>query len=165
MVGINNLGHSDYATSVVYVLNSVPQIRKYFLLNVEFEDPMLQQFGLLIRKIWNPKNFKGIVSPHEFLQTLTDASLKKFKIGKPADPLELLLWLLDNLSKAIRKKEKKKNNFDLQGLFRGKLKTSIIRGIKDSYEYEDAPSKVNEIPFSLLKLEFPEQGVFNKSQN
>lgn len=50
-------------------------------------------------------------------------------------------------------------------MFKGKLKISIIKGIKDSYEYESIPSKVDDVPFTILKLEFPEKGIFNKSQN
>ena len=64
VVGINNLGKTDYATSVIYLLNAIKEIRAYFLLNNDFEDELVNQFGLLLKKIWNPLNFKGIVSPH-----------------------------------------------------------------------------------------------------
>jgi U4/U6.U5 tri-snRNP-associated protein 2 len=86
-----------------------------------------------MKKIWNYKSFKGVVSPHEFLQAVTDASSKKFRIGNSSDPSIFLLWLLDSLNKGLRKE--KKTKFDVQKLFRGKLKTSIIKGVKDSYEY------------------------------
>jgi U4/U6.U5 tri-snRNP-associated protein 2 len=58
---------------------------------------------MLLKKIWNPKNFKGLVSPHEFLQSVTDASAKKFKIGTQSDPSIFLLWLIDNLKKGLKK--------------------------------------------------------------
>ena len=42
---------------------------------------------------------------------------------------------------------------------------SFIKGIKDSSEYESIPTKIEEAPFTILKLDFPEKGIFNKSQN
>ena len=29
---------------------------------------LVQRFGELVRKVWNPRAFKGQVSPHEFMQ-------------------------------------------------------------------------------------------------
>ena len=40
------------------------------------------KFSDLIKKIWNIKNFKGHVSPHELLQAISEASDKRFKIGE-----------------------------------------------------------------------------------
>lgn len=45
------------------------------------------------------------------------------------------------------------------------MKISFIKGIKDSSEYESIPTKIEESCFTILKLDFPEQGIFNKSQN
>ena len=39
---------------------------------------LVQRFGELIRKLWNPKNFKAHVSPHEMLQAVVLCSKKKF---------------------------------------------------------------------------------------
>ena len=38
------------------------------------------RFGELIRKLWNVKNFKAHVSPHEMLQAVVLCSKKKFQI-------------------------------------------------------------------------------------
>ncbi len=39
---------------------------------LQVKDPLVEKFGELIRKIYNPKNFKAHVDPHELLQvTLT----------------------------------------------------------------------------------------------
>lgn len=54
-------------------------------------------------------------------------------MGTQSDPATFFLWLIDNLTKGLKKNQPK---MDLQKLFRGTLKTSIIHGIKDSYEYE-----------------------------
>jgi U4/U6.U5 tri-snRNP-associated protein 2 len=37
------------------------------------------RFSELMRKIWNPKNFKGHVAPHEFIEAVSLASSLKFK--------------------------------------------------------------------------------------
>ena len=39
-----------------------------------------QRFGELMRKMWNPRNFKAHVSPHEMLQAVVLCSKKKFQI-------------------------------------------------------------------------------------
>ena len=41
---------------------------------------LVQRFGELLRKLWNPKNFKAHVSPHEMLQAVVLCSKKKFQI-------------------------------------------------------------------------------------
>ena len=72
-----------------------------------------------------------------------------------------MLWLMDTLTKGIKKQYKKKY-FDVSSLMKGALKTSVIRIGKESNEYEDLSSKVQETPFLILKLQFPEKGIFNK---
>ena len=40
------------------------------------------KFTEFVKKMWNPKNFKGHVSPHELLQAITEATgNKRFKVG------------------------------------------------------------------------------------
>jgi len=56
-----------------------------------------------LRKIWNPDNFKGLVSPHEFLQEVSKISDKKFKIGSQSDPGIFFLWLKDLIQKELKK--------------------------------------------------------------
>lgn len=54
----------------------------------------------LIKKIWSDKNFKGHVSPHELVQGISLKSNKKFTIGGiQKNPIDLLIWLLNNLEK------------------------------------------------------------------
>ena len=47
---------------------------------LEYQTILSKRFAELIRKIWNPKNFKGHVSPHELLQAFSLRSDKRFKI-------------------------------------------------------------------------------------
>jgi U4/U6.U5 tri-snRNP-associated protein 2 len=45
--------------------------RNFFLIPENYSSCrslLVTRFGELIRKMWNPKNFKGQVSPHEFMQ-------------------------------------------------------------------------------------------------
>jgi U4/U6.U5 tri-snRNP-associated protein 2 len=39
----------------------------------------------------------GQVSPHDFLQEIVSASKKRFLIGKQADVIEFLSWLMNTL--------------------------------------------------------------------
>lgn len=41
---------------------------------------LTQRFGELLRKLWNPRNFKAHVSPHEMLQSVVLCSKKRFQI-------------------------------------------------------------------------------------
>ena len=43
---------------------------------------LVQRFGELMRKLWNPRNFKAHVSPHEMLQAVVLCSKKTFQITK-----------------------------------------------------------------------------------
>lgn len=61
----------------------------------------MQRFSTLVRKIWNPRAFKGQVSPHELLQEIVYASDKKFKLAEQSDPLEFLSWFLNTLHKDL----------------------------------------------------------------
>lgn len=52
---------------------------------------------MLVRKVWNSRAFKGQVSPHEFLQEISNASQKRFRLNQQADPIDLLSWLLNTM--------------------------------------------------------------------
>ena len=89
---------------------------------------LVQRFGELIRKLWNPRNFKAHVSPHEMLQAVVLCSKKKFQITSQGlfikfffivilelqtqsflftgDPVEFLSWLLNALHLALNGKKK-----------------------------------------------------------
>ena len=91
-VGLNNLKLTDFANCVIQLLSRAKPLRDHCLLSdVKLENlPSSQaqtdsrmlvsiRFSELIKKLWNPKNFKGHVSPHEFLEAVSIASNKKFK--------------------------------------------------------------------------------------
>jgi U4/U6.U5 tri-snRNP-associated protein 2 len=95
IVGLNNIKANDYANVVLQSLINVPTIRDYFIreenyskIHVAPGDIMInlvKRFGELTRKLWNPKNFKAHVSPHEMLQAVVKCSKKKFQITQQSN--------------------------------------------------------------------------------
>jgi hypothetical protein len=61
---MNNLGLTDYANSLFQLLNIIPVFREFMLLNDKFNDVLLEKLSLFYKKVWNNKNFKGVISPH-----------------------------------------------------------------------------------------------------
>jgi len=100
VVGLNNIGASDYINVIIQALSHVSALRNYFLVpqNYEFcKSEMVKRFGTLMRRMWSSQNFKNQVSPHEFLQEIVTRSKKKFKIGERENSMTFLSWLLNTL--------------------------------------------------------------------
>ncbi|EER44686.1 U4/U6.U5 tri-snRNP-associated protein [Histoplasma capsulatum H143] len=99
-VGMNNIKSNDYLNVIVQVLSHVRPIRNFFLLH-QFPMPGTPQlplrFGILVRKLWNPRAFKSHVSPHELLQEVALRSSKRFTLTQQSDPVDFLSWFLNNL--------------------------------------------------------------------
>jgi len=88
----NSFRQTDYASSML-------NFKVYFnLLNSAL---IVQRFGELMRKLWNPRNFKTHVSPHEMLQAVVKCSKKQFQITQQGDPILFLSWFLNALHKAL----------------------------------------------------------------
>jgi U4/U6.U5 tri-snRNP-associated protein 2 len=89
-VGLNNLKLTDFANSIIQLLVRVKPLRNVCLkdsseANVAgsaSQDDLRQMLSLrfseLVKKVWNPRNFKGHVSPHEFMEAVSLASNKRF---------------------------------------------------------------------------------------
>ena len=127
------------------------------------------RFSELIRKIWNPKNFKGHVAPHEFMEAVSLASNMRFKrddrpqsdktkaldggFGGQADPIQFLAWLLNNL---------KSHQKVITENFQGQLK------VKTTTHRLSPPTKTTTteqtMPFYFLSMELPNVPLF-KEQN
>lgn len=113
VVGLNNIKANDYCNVVLQALSHVGPLRDYFLREENYlgikrppgadgnSHLLVQRFGELIRKLWNPRNFKAHVSPHEMLQAVVLCSKKKFQITSQGDPVEFLSWLLNGLHLAL----------------------------------------------------------------
>lgn len=64
LVGLNNMKNNDYVNVTVQILARVVSIRNFFLDPANYascRSLLVQRFGELVRKIWNPRNFKGQV--------------------------------------------------------------------------------------------------------
>jgi hypothetical protein len=67
VVGLNNVKATDYVNVVLQALMRVKPLRDAMLRRVVAaggptrDSPVLQRFGELTRKVWNPRNFKGQV--------------------------------------------------------------------------------------------------------
>ena len=168
-VGLNNLRATDYVNVVLQSLMRVGPVRDYFLAQRELgvsgavrgaggagpgpaASPLARRFGELTRKIWNSRNFKGQVSPHEFMQAVLAASDRRFLIDKQSDPVEFLSWLLNTL------------NADLSGKKRGG-KSIVSRCFQGELEvtnaglaYQDDPPV--RMPFFMLSLDLPAAPLF-----
>ncbi|XP_029819793.1 U4/U6.U5 tri-snRNP-associated protein 2 [Manacus vitellinus] len=130
IVGLNNIKANDYANAVLQALSNVPPLRNYFLEEENYrriQRPpgdimflLVQRFGELMRKLWNPRNFKAHVSPHEMLQAVVLCSKKNFQITKQGDGVEFLSWFLNALHAALGgTKRKKKSEKGVWALRRG----------------------------------------------
>lgn len=83
------------AVSHPQALSNVPPLRNYFLEEDNYKSIkrppgdimflLVQRFGELMRKLWNPRNFKAHVSPHEMLQAVVLCSKKNFQITKQGE--------------------------------------------------------------------------------
>ena len=53
---------NDYANAAVQALGRVGPLRDFFLVPAKYahvSSPLVQRFGELLRKAWNPRAFKG----------------------------------------------------------------------------------------------------------
>lgn len=104
-VGLNNIKANSYMNAILHALVHVIPLRDYFILDPHTSAPgateLVKRFSMFCRKVWNPKAFKGQVSPHELLQECANASANRFKITEVGDPLEFLSWLLNQLHKDL----------------------------------------------------------------
>ncbi|XP_044003408.1 U4/U6.U5 tri-snRNP-associated protein 2-like isoform X2 [Aphidius gifuensis] len=111
IVGMNNIKANDYCNVILQSLSHVTPLRNFFLRKsncLMVEEPherLIQRFGELMRKLWNPRNFKAHVSPHEMLQAVVLASNKKFKFTEQGDPIDFLSFFLRSVDLALKKLE------------------------------------------------------------
>lgn len=115
IVGMNNIKMNDYCNVILQALSHVKPLRDFFLMEENYakikRPPgdsafyLVQRFGELMRKLWNPRNFKAHVSPHEMLQAVVLWSNKKFQIIEQGDPIDFLTWFLNELHRNLRGKK------------------------------------------------------------
>merc|ERR1712025_1353330 len=120
------MGENDYINVVIQILARTCSFRDLFLNEHKFFDTdslLVKHTGELLKKIWNPRQFKGHVSPHEFMQAIITESNGKFTLKKRGDPVVFLKWLLDSLHNAFTKKSTAKYSH-ITKIFQGELEIS-----------------------------------------
>ncbi|KAJ0263485.1 Ubiquitin C-terminal hydrolases superfamily protein [Hirschfeldia incana] len=154
MVGLNNIQKTEFVNVTIQSLMRVTPLRNFFLIPENYQhckSPLVHRFGELTRKIWHARNFKGQVSPHEFLQAVMKASKKRFRIGQQSDPVEFMSWLLNTLHTDLR--TSKDASSIIHQCFQGELE--VVR------EYQGNDNKeVSRMPFLMLGLDLPPPPLF-----
>ncbi|KAI9189871.1 Ubiquitin carboxyl-terminal hydrolase 10 [Blastocladiella emersonii ATCC 22665] len=184
-VGLNNIKANDYVNVVLQALARVRPLRDFFLLHPDLagQSELVQRFGLLMRKLWSTRAFKGQVSPHEFLQEVNTASGRQFKITEQGDPMPLLSWLLNALHANLSAKRSPVRTslvFDtLRGSVAVRTQTVVATtederqqnelkrqlGVSEASQFDDARDvKDQEMPYLMLGLELPPPPLFQDEQ-
>ncbi|ORY92339.1 hypothetical protein BCR43DRAFT_463525 [Syncephalastrum racemosum] len=164
-VGLNNVKANDYVNVVIQALAHIPLLRDYFILQ-DFEkqerSQLVIRLGTLMRKMWNPKAFKGQVSPHELLQEISSASEKRFRLTEQSNPIDFLSWFLNTLHHDLGGTRKRSSI--IHRVFQGDLKMESQEiGPADGNRDKDAIILFNEdreittkqVPFLFLALDLP----------
>ncbi|GAU21740.1 hypothetical protein TSUD_328650 [Trifolium subterraneum] len=154
MVGLNNIKETDFVNVTIQSLMRVTPLRNFFLIPENYQhckSPLVHRFGELTRKIWHTRNFKGQVSPHEFLQAVMKASKKRFRIGAQSDPVEFVSWLLNTLHADL--KTSKTNTSIIYECFQGELE--VVKEIPNTRINE-----TSKMPFLMLGLDLPPPPLF-----
>lgn len=182
IVGLNNLKYNDYCNVIFQALSHVIPLRNFFLIESNYSPQapsnkysliddkyqlLLQRFGELVRKLWNPRNFKAHVSPHEMLQAIVLTSKKKFEFTKQSDPIIFLGWFLNSL---LGSKKDSKSSI-IERTFQGKIRilTKLLLPDISTSSNELEPrlvpleeEKVETTNFLYLTLDLPTMPLFPK---
>ncbi|OQR71266.1 U4/U6.U5 tri-snRNP-associated protein 2 isoform 1, partial [Tropilaelaps mercedesae] len=131
IVGLNNIKANDYCNVILQALSAVAPLRNYMLRDENYNNikrppgdtmfPIVQRFGELLRKLWNPRHFKAHVSPHEMLQAVVLCSKKRFQITHQGDPVDFLSWFLNSLHLALNGTNKDSSSI-IYKTFRGRMR-------------------------------------------
>ncbi|CAH8497151.1 unnamed protein product [Dicrocoelium dendriticum] len=159
IVGLNNIKANDYCNVILQMLSHISPLRDYFLnaanyrgISTTSPDQMhllVQRFGELIRKLWNPRNFKTHVSPHEFLQAVVLCSRKRFQFTEQGDAVEFLSWLLNALDLALH--PKRNNTLLDKSIHQTTVISQAVRGRMRVYSRKIIPVNLtDEEKLSLL---------------
>jgi U4/U6.U5 tri-snRNP-associated protein 2 len=168
MVGLNDIRENDYVNVVVQVLNTIAPIRNYFLRTDNNRSSnsgtkLTKTWGELLRKMWNPKAFKGHVSPHEFMQAVSIASNKRFTTEKKGDPVEFMLWLVNQLHLDLTGGKRKRPSIITECL-QGELEVVTEAGTGTGRAKESAVDMKEKVPFLTLGLDLPPAPLFKDAK-
>ncbi|XP_014668010.1 PREDICTED: U4/U6.U5 tri-snRNP-associated protein 2-like [Priapulus caudatus] len=183
IVGMNNIKANDYCNVILQALSHVTPLRDYFLREENYKNIkrppgdhmilLVQRFGELLRKLWNPRNFKAHVSPHEMLQAVVLCSKKTYQITEQGDPIAFLSWLLNSLHSTLGGTKKKNGktiyNSHIGRTFQGYMKiysrrvlpVYINQAEREALLETDAYREtMTETPFLYLTADLPPAPIF-----
>jgi len=130
------------------------------------QSDLLQRFGELVAKMWNPRRFTSHVSPHELLQATSAQSDKRFRIGQSSNPLEFMSWFLNTLHTDLGGSNKSGSSI-IHTTFQGELRIEHtvprakgIKKVRGGHEDEDGMMTVSKKPFLFLSLTLPPAPLF-----
>lgn len=178
LIGLNDInGATDYANVIIQLICLITPVRNFFLLlslaNKQRPDPVVESTADLVKKIFNAKNFKGIVCPHEFLQAITQSSDKKFTLMKQANAMDFLMWLLNHIHSKLRKKKDQNQTVPVRQQSKQSQRSchiisqeSIINdALSGEYqEWHSATMTTERHPFYALTLDVPQAPVFKATE-
>lgn len=144
LVGLNNIKKNDWLNVIVQALSQATPLRDFFLIETNTEackSQLVQTFGLLFRRIWSSRAFKGHVSPQVFLQAVSDASDRKFRAGTQCDAAQFLVWLLNQLHRDLGGTAKRGSSI-IYTTFQGELRVEVTKpsSATSNEEKKDTPS-------------------------
>jgi U4/U6.U5 tri-snRNP-associated protein 2 len=165
LVGLNNMKENDYVNVIIQIFARVPPVRDFFLNASNYRhnrSKLVQWTGVLLRKIWHPKQFKGQVSPHDFMQAVTLQSDKRFLIEKQGDPTIFLSWLLNALHTGLTGGSSKQSI--ITATFQGEMEVWTEGGTGSARDRDPDTgnfiNKVEQVPFLMLGLDLPPAPLF-----
>ncbi|XP_059060298.1 U4/U6.U5 tri-snRNP-associated protein 2 [Achroia grisella] len=177
IVGLNNIKANDYCNVILQCLSQVRPLRNYFLREENYANVkrppgdssflLVQRFGELLRKLWNPRAFKAHVSPHEMLQAVVLWSKKRFQFIKQSDPIDFLSWFLNSLHMALNG-TKKPNSSIIYKSFLGHMRIYTRKlpppdgeeAAKVDLNSEEYNEMITESPFLFLTCDLPPTPLF-----
>lgn len=156
-IGLNQIKANDYVNVVLQAFSHIRPLRDYFLLNETIKSGLGEAFKDVLEKIWNPTRFKAQTSPHEFLQSISTISAKRFSLVKQSDPLDFLVFFLNNISS---------NHSIFNELLQGKVKIDSCDISLVKNEENRVPEMKSDIkPFFFLTLDLPTKPLFADPRN
>ncbi|CAG0914634.1 unnamed protein product [Notodromas monacha] len=184
IVGLNNIKANDYCNVVLQAMSHVQPVRDYFLREDNYAavnkvpgdilPTLSQRFGELLRKLWNPRNFKAHVSPHEMLQAVVLCSKKRFQITQQGDAVAFLTWFLNALHAALGGGAgRRRHSSVLHRAFQGRMRVHTRRvppleldqkakdQLLQTAEYQETSE---EQPFLFLTADLPPPPLFADAQ-
>ncbi|KAJ3345137.1 hypothetical protein HDU83_004388 [Entophlyctis luteolus] len=174
-VGLNNIKANDYINVIIQALAHVKPLRNFLMNDEEIDvvngiickaklmpngmrkksSELANRFAAIVRKMWNPKAFKGQVSPHELLQEITNASGRQFSLTAQSDPAEFLAWILNALHVGLGGNPKKNGTSVIHQAFQGEVKVESQAVSADAGNQSFVPMfDIRKGNLSLLVIEF-----------